>query len=162
MGRRPRLTAPGARTPDRDHLLDRLHQLRKLVPAFAEELGSARRETATLRLEYRRLLDQVRRLQREHGRTAHGTRRPGCCASRTDAKPRSCRSSQKPPSVWSPSRMLSDTARGRRPPPQGRRPARLPQHAYDRTQRAYDRSFPWRDGVDLRLRETGLGHKIAS
>ncbi|HYM44628.1 MAG TPA: hypothetical protein VES65_00495 [Solirubrobacteraceae bacterium] len=76
MSRRPLLTAPDRGSLDREHLIDRLHQLRKLVPAFAEELAGARRQTAKLRLENRRLLDRVRRLQRQHGHAAHPTRGP--------------------------------------------------------------------------------------
>lgn len=51
---------------DRGDLLDRLHQLRQVLPAFAADAASARREAAALRLENRRLLDEVRRLQRRN------------------------------------------------------------------------------------------------
>ncbi|HTR89872.1 MAG TPA: hypothetical protein VMG62_07155 [Solirubrobacteraceae bacterium] len=66
------------RAHEREHLLERLHELRRLVPAFAEELASTRRQAATLRVENRRLLEQVRRLQRlqgheaEHDLSMHG------------------------------------------------------------------------------------------
>ncbi len=49
---------------DRAHLLDRLQNLRTIVPVFAEELASARRTTARLRVENHRLLDQVRDFER--------------------------------------------------------------------------------------------------
>lgn len=50
---------------DREHLLDRLDRLRAILPAFAEELASSRRQAAALRVENRVLLAEVRRLQRE-------------------------------------------------------------------------------------------------
>lgn len=52
---------------DRDALLDRLHQLRKVLPAFAQELADVRRAAAKLRVDNRRLLDEVHRLQKERG-----------------------------------------------------------------------------------------------
>jgi hypothetical protein len=71
-----RLGGRSGRSADRDHLLDRLQQLRSLVPAFAADSASARRQSAKLRLENRRLLDQVRRLQREHDRTVGSNHMP--------------------------------------------------------------------------------------
>ncbi|MFZ2049998.1 MAG: hypothetical protein WB698_07835 [Solirubrobacteraceae bacterium] len=63
----PRLRA-GSRAAagalDREHLLDRLDRLRAILPAFAEELASSRRQTAAPRVENRGLLE-VRRLQSE-------------------------------------------------------------------------------------------------
>ncbi len=56
----------------REQLLDRLAQLRTILPAFAEELATARRQTAALRalrVENRGLLAEVRRLQRQRGET---------------------------------------------------------------------------------------------
>ncbi|HEV7941822.1 MAG TPA: hypothetical protein VGP17_03355 [Solirubrobacteraceae bacterium] len=50
---------------DRDQLLDRLQYLRGILSAFAQETASARRHAARLRVENRRLLEEVRRLQRE-------------------------------------------------------------------------------------------------
>lgn len=50
---------------DREQLLDRLHNLRTIVPVFAQELASARRQAARLRLENDRLVEQVRQLQRQ-------------------------------------------------------------------------------------------------
>jgi hypothetical protein len=51
---------------DREHLLDRLHRLRGILPVFAQELASARRQAAALRVENRGLLEEVRRLQAQH------------------------------------------------------------------------------------------------
>ncbi len=50
---------------DREHLVDRLQNLRAIVPVFAQELASARRQTARLRLDNARLAEQVRQLQRQ-------------------------------------------------------------------------------------------------
>ena len=61
-----RITAGGV---EREQLLDRLAQLRAILPAFAEELATARRQTAALRVENRGLLAEVRRLQRQRGET---------------------------------------------------------------------------------------------
>lgn len=58
----PRMTTGSL---DREHLLDRLNRLRAILPAFAEELASSRRQTAALRNENRGLLAEVRRLQRQ-------------------------------------------------------------------------------------------------
>jgi regulator of replication initiation timing len=52
---------------DRDALLDRLHQLRKVIPAFAQELADVRRTAAQLRTDNRRLLAEVHRLRRKRG-----------------------------------------------------------------------------------------------
>jgi hypothetical protein len=58
--------SPGVhREADRDLLLDRLQDLRGIVPVFARELASARRQAARLRLENGRLLEQVRQLQHQ-------------------------------------------------------------------------------------------------
>jgi hypothetical protein len=50
---------------ERDRVLDRLAHLRKILPVFAEEMASARREAARLRAENSRLLEQVGQLQRK-------------------------------------------------------------------------------------------------
>lgn len=60
--------APGqwrARGPsvDREHVLERLRNLRKTLPVLATGLASARRQAAQLRVENKRLVEQVRRLQ---------------------------------------------------------------------------------------------------
>lgn len=47
---------------DRDQLLDRLQHLRTILPVFAQELATARRHTAQLRKDNRRLLDELHRL----------------------------------------------------------------------------------------------------
>jgi hypothetical protein len=46
---------------DRDHLLDRLQNLRTIVPVLATELANARRQAARLRVENRKLAEQLRR-----------------------------------------------------------------------------------------------------
>jgi hypothetical protein len=56
---------------DRDHLLERLHHLRTILPVFAEELASSRRQAAALRVENRGLIDEVRRLRRKRGESAY-------------------------------------------------------------------------------------------
>lgn len=58
---------PAAGGDDRDHLLDRLQHLRGILPVFAQELASARRQTAALRVENRGLLEEVRRLRAQRG-----------------------------------------------------------------------------------------------
>ncbi len=55
---------------DRDALLDRLHQLRAVLPVFAQELADVRRAAAKLRVDNRRLLAEVHRLQKERGEKA--------------------------------------------------------------------------------------------
>lgn len=50
---------------ERERLLDRLQHLRTIVPVFAQELASARRQAAWLRAENSWLLEQVRQLQRQ-------------------------------------------------------------------------------------------------
>lgn len=67
-----RRTGPhlGGGTIDRDHLLDRLQHLRSILPVFAQELASARRQTAALRVENRGLLDEVRRLRAQRGESS--------------------------------------------------------------------------------------------
>jgi len=62
------LADPRVAAFDRDHLLDRLNRLRTILPAFAEELASSRRQAAALRVENRGLLAEVRRLQRQSSR----------------------------------------------------------------------------------------------
>ncbi len=69
--------APDPEPTERDHLLDRLHDLGQLVPAFAEELAIARRQTASLRLDNQRLLELVRRLQHRHDHMTYGAHGPG-------------------------------------------------------------------------------------
>lgn len=59
---------------DREALLDRLHQLRTMLPVFAQELADVRRAAAKLRVDNRRLLDEVHRLQRSAARHRHDER----------------------------------------------------------------------------------------
>lgn len=61
--------------PQRDYVLDRLHHLRRILPVFAEELASSRRQAAALRVENRGLLEEVRRLRALHGHSHSGTTR---------------------------------------------------------------------------------------
>lgn len=71
-----RVSAAGV---ERDQLLERLAQLRAILPAFAEELASARRQTAALRVENRGLLAEVRRLQSQRALShiqTYGRRNP--------------------------------------------------------------------------------------
>jgi hypothetical protein len=62
-----RATGRGAGGSDRDHLLERLHRLRTILPVFAQELASSRRRAAALRVENRGLVDEVRRLRAQRG-----------------------------------------------------------------------------------------------
>jgi hypothetical protein len=71
---------------DRDQLLDRLKSLRTIVPVFAQELASTRRQTAQLRLENGRLLEQVRQLQRQHIAQGHQRRLAPRAKARTPGK----------------------------------------------------------------------------
>jgi hypothetical protein len=50
--------------PSRAEAIERLERLRSVVPVFAQELVSARRQAAWLRVENGWLLEQVRQLQR--------------------------------------------------------------------------------------------------
>lgn len=51
-------------SPSRAEAIDRLEQLRSVVPVFAQEVLSARREAARLRAENGSLVDQLRQLAR--------------------------------------------------------------------------------------------------
>jgi hypothetical protein len=51
---------------EREHVLDRLIQLRAILPATAQELAGARRQAAALRMQNRRLAAEVRRMQRRN------------------------------------------------------------------------------------------------
>jgi phosphatidylserine/phosphatidylglycerophosphate/cardiolipin synthase-like enzyme len=61
--RRARATATEA--AERDQLLDRLRSLRRVLPALAQEMAAARRQAAHLRIDNRRLTNQVRELRAE-------------------------------------------------------------------------------------------------
>jgi hypothetical protein len=54
-----------AETRERDQLLDRLRSLRRVLPVLAQEMAAARRQAANLRIDNRRLTDQVRELRAE-------------------------------------------------------------------------------------------------
>jgi hypothetical protein len=54
-----------ARAWEREQLTDRLHSLRRVLPVLAREMATARRQAAHLRLDNRRLADQVRELRAE-------------------------------------------------------------------------------------------------
>jgi len=45
-------------------MLDRLSNLRRVLPALAQEMAVARRQAARLRSDNRRLAEQVRRLRK--------------------------------------------------------------------------------------------------
>jgi hypothetical protein len=46
-------------------LLGRLQRMRTIVPVFAQELATARRQAAALRVENRKLQERVQQLHRE-------------------------------------------------------------------------------------------------
>lgn len=54
---------------DREYLLNRLQSLRTIVPVFAKELASTRRQVAGLREENRGLVERLRQLERQHAAT---------------------------------------------------------------------------------------------
>jgi hypothetical protein len=56
-----------AEEAEREQLVRRIERLRTVLPAFAEEVASARRQSAALRAENARLLERVRRLQGADG-----------------------------------------------------------------------------------------------
>lgn len=58
---------------ERDQLLDRLSSLRRVLPMLAQEMAAARRQAAHLRIDNRRLANQVRELRDElRGRDGPG------------------------------------------------------------------------------------------
>jgi hypothetical protein len=65
LGRRAGNPARDAATEarEREQLLDRLRSLRRVLPVLAQEMAAARRQAAHLRLDNRRLTDQVRELR---------------------------------------------------------------------------------------------------
>ena len=50
---------------EREQLVDRLLSLRRVLPVLAQEMAAARRQSAHLRIDNRRLTDQVRELRAE-------------------------------------------------------------------------------------------------
>ena len=60
-----RRTVRTAGAENRDHLLERLQHLRGMLPVFAQELASARRQAASLRVENSKLTAEIRRLRQQ-------------------------------------------------------------------------------------------------
>jgi predicted nucleic acid-binding Zn-ribbon protein len=54
----------GSEAWERDQMLDRLQNLRRVLPALAQEMAAARRQAARLRTDNRRLSEQVRQLRK--------------------------------------------------------------------------------------------------
>jgi predicted nuclease with TOPRIM domain len=54
----------GGEAHEREQMLDRLSNLRRVLPALAQEMAVARRQAARLRSDNRRLAEQVRRLRK--------------------------------------------------------------------------------------------------
>ena len=52
---------------DREQMLERLNNLRAILPIFAHELASARREAARLRVQNRRLTKEIEELRGTRG-----------------------------------------------------------------------------------------------
>jgi hypothetical protein len=64
----PRAHAVGSRREsDAAALIDRIHRLRLILPAMAQETADARREAARLRLENAKLRQRVAELERDSG-----------------------------------------------------------------------------------------------
>jgi regulator of replication initiation timing len=63
----PRLAARrlSPEATDRDQVLERLRNLRRVLPVLAQEMAAARRQAARLRTDNRRLAEQVRQLRHE-------------------------------------------------------------------------------------------------
>jgi hypothetical protein len=63
--RAPRLSTDriGSEAWERDQMLDRLRNLRRVLPVLAQEMAAARRQAARLRTDNRRLSEQVRQLR---------------------------------------------------------------------------------------------------
>lgn len=63
---------PG-RSPHTADILDRLARLRLVLPALGQELATARREAAKLRVENGRLKDRLLSLEAERGMSTNGS-----------------------------------------------------------------------------------------
>lgn len=50
---------------EREQLIDKLQSLRRALPVLAQEMASARRQAAHLKLDNRRLSEQIRELRAE-------------------------------------------------------------------------------------------------
>lgn len=62
---------PG-RSPHTADILDRLARLRRVLPALGQELATARREAAKLRVENGRLKDRLQSLEAKRGLSKNG------------------------------------------------------------------------------------------
>ena len=60
-------THASGRSPHTADILDRLARLRLVLPALGQELASARREAAKLRVENGRLKERLQRLEAQNG-----------------------------------------------------------------------------------------------
>ena len=60
----PRARRFGGEALEREQMLDRLSNLRRVLPALAQEMAAARRQAARLRSDNRRLAEQVRQLRK--------------------------------------------------------------------------------------------------
>jgi len=58
-----RLHEPRSDAWERDQLTDRLRSLRRVLPVLAQEMAAARRQAAHLKVDNRRLTEQVRELR---------------------------------------------------------------------------------------------------
>ncbi len=93
----PADAADWAERSDRDHLLDRLHNLRTIVPVLATELANARRQAAQLRAENRKLTEQLRRVQADgRARAAVSVQRVLCAKLTQDGRTGARRRSGRP------------------------------------------------------------------
>jgi pyruvate/2-oxoglutarate dehydrogenase complex dihydrolipoamide acyltransferase (E2) component len=54
---------PASHAWEREQLTDRLRSVRRMLPVLAQEMAAARRQAAHLRLDNRRLTEQVRELR---------------------------------------------------------------------------------------------------
>ncbi|HEV3070673.1 MAG TPA: hypothetical protein VGY76_04510 [Solirubrobacteraceae bacterium] len=63
---------PG-RSPHTADILDRLARLRLVLPALGQELATARREAAKLRVENGKLKDRLHRLEAKGGMSPNGS-----------------------------------------------------------------------------------------
>lgn len=95
---------PMAGAADREDLLDRLARFRKIMPALAQELASARRQSAALRVENRKLLEEIRHLQRNRGESSHSSTKSRAAAAEA-LPPTQPRSTARPIQPTSPARL---------------------------------------------------------
>ncbi|HEX3693737.1 MAG TPA: hypothetical protein VHU13_10385 [Solirubrobacteraceae bacterium] len=67
-------TEPTTHAWEREQLTDRLLSLRRVLPALAQEMAAARRQAAHLRIDNRRLTEQVRELRAQLEAREHRSR----------------------------------------------------------------------------------------